>query len=75
MDNLNNIVSVINPEMIILGGGIMAQKVESARPLIDKALQQKLVENVYEKTVVDFAMLGNNAGILGALYNLLHTAE
>ena len=32
----------------------MAQK-EYLRPLIDKALQQKLVENVYEKTVVDFA--------------------
>lgn len=73
-DGINNIVSVINPEMIILGGGIMAQK-EYLRPLIDKALQQKLVENVYEKTVVDFAMLGNNAGMLGALYNLLHTVE
>ena len=57
--------------MIILGGGIMAQS-EYLRPLIDNALKQRLVEDVYTHTKVDFAKLENDAGMLGALYNLLH---
>lgn len=70
-DGITNIVSVLNPEIVILGGGIMAQK-DYLRPLIDEALQQRLVPNVYDKTIVDFAQLENDAGMLGALYNLLH---
>lgn len=70
-DGITNITAVLNPEMIILGGGIMAQS-EYLRPLIDNALKQRLVEDVYTHTKVDFAKLENDAGMLGALYNLLH---
>ena len=73
-DGITNITSVLNPEIVILGGGIMAQK-EYLRPLIDEALKQRLVPDVYAKTVVDFAQLQNDAGMLGALYNLLHQAD
>ena len=58
-------------DMIIVGGGIMAQS-EYLRPLINNALKQRLVEAVYTHTKVDFAKLENDAGMLGALYNLLH---
>ena len=70
-DGITNITAVLNPEMIILGGGIMAQS-EYLRPLINNALKQRLVEDVYTHTKVDFAKLENDAGMLGALYNLLH---
>lgn len=70
-DGITNITAVLNPEMIILGGGIMAQS-EYLRPLINNALKQRLVEDVYTHTKVDFAKLENDAGMLGALCNLLH---
>ena len=69
-DGIVNIVAVLNPEMIILGGGIMAQQ-EYLRPLIDRELQEKLAPNVYAGTQVEFAKLKNDAGMIGALYNFL----
>jgi len=59
---------VINPEVIVLGGGIMAQK-EYLRERIDKALKDKLIDRVYENVRIEFAENENNAGMLGALYN------
>lgn len=70
-DGIVNITAVLNPEIIILGGGIMAQKAY-LKPILDEALKSKLVSEVYKNTIVDFAMLENDAGMLGALYNLLY---
>lgn len=70
-DGIVNIVSVLNPEMIILGGGIMAQT-EYLQPIIDDLLKTKLEPSVYEQTNIAFAKLQNDAGMLGALYNLLY---
>ena len=64
------IAIVLNPEMIILGGGIMAQQ-EYLWPLIDRELQEKLAPSVYAGTQVEFAKLKNDAGMIGALYNFL----
>lgn len=61
---------VVNPEVVILGGGIMEQ-VDYLRPLFARALSRELLPAVYEKTRLDFARLGNDAGMTGALYNLL----
>lgn len=70
-DGIVNIVAVLNPQMVILGGGIMAQK-DYLRPLVDAALQRRLTKDIYDKMEVDFAKLGNDAGMIGALYNLLN---
>lgn len=74
MDNLAeglaNVVSVLNPHIIILGGGIMANE-EYLRPLLEEALQKRLVPRVFAHTKILFARLGNNAGMLGALYNFI----
>ena len=61
---------VLNPDTVVLGGGIMAQQ-EYLRPLIDRELQEKLAPNVYAGTQVEFAKLKNDAGMIGALYNFL----
>lgn len=65
-----NIIYIINPEVIILGGGIMAQK-EYLNDKIDKALKDKLIDRLYSSTKIKFAENENNAGMLGALYNFL----
>ncbi|UDN60548.1 ROK family protein [Clostridioides sp. ES-W-0016-02] len=66
-----NICYVINPEVVILGGGIMAQE-EFLKPKIDRALKEILIERVYKNTNVEFAKRQNDAGMLGALYNFLN---
>lgn len=61
---INN-VSLINPEVVLLGGGIMEQK-----EYLSEKIHQKfeLYQNHYvrPKTKIHFATLGNKAGMLGA---------
>lgn len=61
-----NFVSLLNPEVVILGGGIMEQ-VDYLKPLVQKRFNA-LYGNpfVAEHTTIDFASLGNQAGVLGA---------
>lgn len=73
-DGIVNIIAVLNPECVILGGGIMAQS-EYLKPRIEAALDQKLPLKMREHTQIAFAELGNDAGMLGALYNLLHEGK
>lgn len=72
VDNLtlgiSYIVYVINPEVVVLGGGIMAQK-EYLEEKIKISLKEKLIESVYNNVRIEFAENQNNAGMLGALYN------
>ena len=70
-DGIANIVAILNPQVIVLGGGIMAQQAY-LKPLIEEALQVRLLPDVYTHTKIAFAKLANDAGMLGALYNLLH---
>lgn len=63
-----NICYVINPEVVVLGGGIMAQE-EYLRPRIEKAVSRYLVESIAQRTTITFAKHRNDAGMLGAYYN------
>ena len=65
-----NMCYVINPQVVILGGGIMAQE-EFLKPKLEKELKNNLIENVYKNTRLEFAKMQNDAGMLGALYNYL----
>lgn len=65
-----NICYVLNPERIIIGGGISAQA-DSLYPLLDSALRKRLIPLVYDKMTLRFAVLKNDAGMIGALYNYL----
>lgn len=67
-DAICNVVSVQNPEAVILGGGIMARS-GFLRPRLERALQGKLRPVVLERTKIAFATLQNDAGMLGALFN------
>lgn len=65
---ISNICCVMNPQTVVLGGGVMAQE-EYLRPLIWAAMKQYLVPGIFEKTTLAFARYGNDAGMLGAYYH------
>lgn len=61
---------LLNPELVIVGGGIMGAEAY-LKPRLQQELQQVLVPLVYEHTRLEFAKLKNDAGMLGALCNFL----
>ncbi|HFR3343135.1 TPA: ROK family protein [Streptococcus suis] len=72
VDNLGKgiatITYVVNPEIVILGGGIMGQK-EYLEPMIQEAIKRHLLPSLVEKTRIAFAKHENAAGMLGAFYH------
>lgn len=65
-----NICYVINPQVVVLGGGVMAQE-EYLRPRLEKSLTRYLVSSMREKTKLAFAKHRNEAGMRGAYYHFL----
>lgn len=63
-----NICYVTNPEVVVLGGGIMAQK-DFLKDRIEAAVRSKLVPSLADKTRIAFAHHENAAGMLGAYYH------
>lgn len=64
------ICTVVNPEMVILGGGVMAQE-EIFAPKIKSEMEKILIPMLYKNTTITFAKMKNNAGMFGALQNFL----
>lgn len=69
-----NICYVVNPNVVVLGGGIMAQQDYLADKL-KRALDSYLVPSLAENTQLQFASHGNNAGIFGAYYHFTQKQE
>ena len=67
-EGISNIVYVLNPEVVVLGGGIMQQK-EYLLPRIGKYLNETLISVLAENIKISAAQNGNNAGMLGAYYH------
>ncbi|MDU0323421.1 ROK family protein [Clostridium butyricum] len=65
-----NICYVINPEVVVLGGGIMAQK-DYLYNKIRLSLDKYLIPTISSKTKLEFAKNQNKAGMLGAYYNFI----
>ncbi len=63
-----NICYVLNPEIVVLGGGIMAQQ-EYLKEKMEFAVKSKLIPHMAAHTEIAFARHGNDAGMLGALYH------
>ena len=63
-----NICYVANPEVVILGGGIMAQEA-ILKPKIRQTLEDALVPSLADKTRLEFAHHQNTAGMFGAYYH------
>lgn len=63
-----NICYVVNPEVVVLGGGIMVEK-EYLGDKMRTSLERYLLPSVAEHTRLAFAENRNNAGMLGAFYH------
>jgi len=65
---ISNICYVINPDAVILGGGITAQG-KYLYDILDQKLDQYLIESIRQNTELLFAKNKNQAGMLGAYCN------
>lgn len=65
---ISNICYVLDPEVVVLGGGIMAQRT-FLKGRIEAAVARYLVPGVASRMRIAFAAHGNDAGMLGAYYH------
>lgn len=65
---LVSLIYLFNPEMIVLGGGIMSQK-GTLHVKIKESVTAQLINPIFNKTRIEFAENKNDAGMLGALYH------
>jgi predicted NBD/HSP70 family sugar kinase len=65
-----NICYVLNPQTVVLGGGIMAQE-EYLKGKIQGAVAGYLVPSIARCTTITFAKHRNDAGMLGAFYHFM----
>lgn len=64
---ITNIINVLEPSMIVLGGGMSAQKEYLTNP-VTKYVQEEMYGGLSLKTKITAATLGNDAGIIGAAF-------
>lgn len=64
-----SLVHIFNPELVIIGGGVSSQSIfiEGIR----KRVREKIMPRFAEDLKIEPAKLGNNAGLIGAVYYLL----
>ena len=65
-----NICYVLNPQMVVLGGGVMEQEAY-LKPMIRKSLDRYLIPHIAKKTELAMAEHKNDAGMIGAFYHFL----
>lgn len=65
-----NICFVLNPEVVVLGGGIMAQE-EYLKGRMEEAVGRYLFPVIASRTRIAFAKHQNDAGMLGAFYHFM----
>lgn len=64
---LTNIINTLEPSMIVLGGGMSAQKEYLTEP-VTKYVQEEMYGGLSLKTRIKAATLGNDAGIIGSAF-------
>ncbi len=69
-----NICYVVNPQVVVLGGGIMAQE-EFLKGKIEASVKKYLVPGISKYTEIAFAKHRNDAGMLGAFYHFKKCRE
>ena len=63
---LSNVVNFLNPEMLVLGGGLAEEMPQLLRAELEKALRSHLVPEVSKPLKVKLARFRNKAGAMGA---------
>lgn len=73
-DGIAQICCLLNPEIVLLGGAVMKQEAVLG-PLLKKHIESHVLPAMRMGTRIGFAKLGNDAGMLGALYFLLESIK
>lgn len=68
---LVSLVHLFNPEIIVIGGGVCAQEERFIQPIRSHVLSH-VMEQFANDLQIEAAILGNNAGLVGAVYYHLH---
>ena len=71
---ISDIMYLLNPETVLLGGGIMHRE-QYLKPLVNKAVDAVLIDPRFKSKTLAFAKCGNDAGMIGALYHLLQSRK
>lgn len=66
-----NICYVVDPEVVVLGGGIMAQE-DFLKDKIQRSVETYLIDSVASHVRITFAKHRNDAGMLGAFYHFMN---
>lgn len=66
-DGIVSMIHIFNPQVVLLSGGVSAQKELFIEPLREKVLHRAMRECA-KGLRVDAAEMGNNAGLVGAVY-------
>lgn len=72
VEGLLPILYVINPEKVLIGGGILARS-DILIPQLQERLENRLQASQFLPRSLESTQLGNEAGRLGAVYHLLKT--
>ncbi len=65
---LGNVVNIFQPEVVCLGGGVSKEGDNLIIPLKEIVAGENYARNVAKKADIKTAILGNDAGIIGAAY-------
>ncbi len=65
-----NLCYVLDPEIVVLGGGIMAQEAY-LRGRLETAIRRYLIDSIASHVRLAFAAHRNDAGMLGAFYHFI----
>ncbi|TYV36343.1 ROK family protein [Listeria monocytogenes] len=74
VEGVVNLIYIFNPEVIVLGGGLMEEE-SFFKPRLKAAISAKLISPMFDTADITFAKLGNEAGMIGALYHFLNQKE
>ncbi|MEC5307028.1 ROK family protein [Bacillus thuringiensis] len=68
---ISNLAYIFNPETIIIGGGITDRGNEFLKE-VKEEVSKYLNQEIYNNCEIELAQNGNCAGMIGAIYHLLH---
>jgi glucokinase len=61
-----NLVNLLNPEVVVLGGGVMEALSDEMMPAITKSAKSHIMPGLFKNVEIIASKLGDNAGITGA---------
>ncbi len=62
---LSNLINLLNPELIVIGGGVSEAGEFIMKPVMEE-IKKRAIKFSFDKVKIVYAQLGNKAGMLGA---------